>query len=122
MRLKKISLNLLLTLAAIGSIESWAKPLAAVSKVGENELVTVLANDKLLGPLVLGVALNIILTLVKMIWSKERKDLEEIKAAVRHIPGLIDKVNLMDEHLKKNVPSHDAVELRIFRALKDHKP
>ena len=115
-------MSLLLILAVIGSTEVWAKPLAAVSKVGENELVTVLANDKLLGPLVLGVALNIILTLVKMIWNKEKKDLEEIKTAVRHIPGLIHKVELMDQHLKTNVPSYDAVELKIYRALKDREP
>lgn len=108
-------MSLLLILAVIGSTDTWAKPLAAVSKVGENELVTVLANDKLLGPLVLGVALNIILTLVKMIWNKEKKDLEEIKTAVRHIPGLIHKVELMDEHLKKNILTKDQTELLILR-------
>lgn len=100
--------------------EAGAKPLAAAPlKVGESDLITVLASDKLLGPLVIGVALNLILSLVKMVWNREKKDLEEIKAAVKHIPGLIHKVDQMDDHLKKNVPTHDAVELKIWRALKD---
>jgi len=104
----------------ITSIEAAAKPLASVTKLPDGgDLVTVLASDKLLGPLLLSNAVTLIVILGKWILSSERRRLEEIQKAVSLIPGLMHKVEVMDEHLKKNVPTHDAVELKIYRAMKD---
>jgi hypothetical protein len=76
-------------------------------------------SDKLLGPFIAVNAIQLIVFLAKWIFSREAKRQEEILKAVSLIPGLMTKVNDMDEHLKKNVPTHDAVELKIYRALKD---
>lgn len=104
------------------TIEAGAKPLAATTKVGDTELVTVLANDKLLGPLLLSNAITLIVILGKWILSSEKRKLDKIEAAVSLIPGLIHKVDQMDAHIKQNVPTKDVVDLKIYKALagKDH--
>jgi hypothetical protein len=76
-------------------------------------------SDKLLAPFLAINLIQILVFLAKWIFSREAKRQEEILKAVSLIPGLITKVNDMDEHLKDNVPTHDAVELKIYRALKD---
>jgi hypothetical protein len=103
----------------ISSIANSAPVKVAQTKVNDTEITTILMSDKLLGPFIAVNAIQLIVFLAKWIFSREAKRQEEILKAVSLIPGLMTKVNDMDEHLKKNVPTHDAVELKIYRALKD---
>ena len=105
----------MLSLILINSIAN-----ASPVKVAETkEITTILMSDKLLGPLLAANAVQLIVYLARTILSSEKKKLDKIMEAVQLIPGLATKVNDMDEHLKENVPTHDQVELKIYRALKD---
>lgn len=109
----------LFTLTMISWIANAAPVKVAETKIGEQEITTILMSDKLLGPFLLMNAVQFIMWLVKSIWNGEKKQLEEIKQSVAHIPNLLHKVEIMDQHLKNNVPTHDSVEVKIWRALKD---
>lgn len=100
------------------SIEALAKPVVvSAAKIGSDEITTVLMSDKLLGPFLLLNAVQLIVFLIKMVWSKEKKSLDEIKEAVKHIPMIIHKIETMDTHLKNNVPTRSEMELKVFRII-----
>ncbi len=104
----------------ITSTDALAKPVVGAAKAGAGEIVMAIDGDKLFW-LVGGIALNLIVQLGAIILNRGKRDLEEIKAAVKHIPLLTERVEEMDEHLKKNVPTHEAVDLRILRFIHERR-
>ncbi len=96
-----------------------AKPVALpVTKIGEQDLVTVLTNEKYLLLLLLANGLYITIGLIRSIWDSKKKQLDEIQKLTAMIPTLISKIEHMDSHMK-HLPTHDQVELKLWRALKD---
>ncbi len=82
-------------------------------------MITVLNNQNLLLFLIVGQAIQLIWWLIKSIWDSKAKKLEHIEKYVALIPQLLEKQERTEEYLKIHVPNHDAVELKIYRALKD---
>lgn len=112
-------MNGLMFLSVLSSWTANAKAVALpVAKVENTELITVLANEKYLLLLLLANAGYIIWGLVRSIWDSKAKKLDEIQKLAALLPSLIHKIETMDEHLKKNVPTHDSVEVKIWRAMK----
>lgn len=100
---------------------SIAKPVAIpTAKVGEAELTTILASDKLLGPLLLANLAQLVWFLIKSIYDSKRKQLEDIQKAVSVLPTLIEKIEIIDERLRHTV-THEQAELKILRAFREHK-
>lgn len=83
------------------------------------EITTILTSDRLLGPLLVANLVQLIWYLVKSIFDSKKKQLDQIQKTVDLIPQLVHKVEIMDQHLKQNVPTKDQVELLVYRKLQD---
>ena len=115
-----VILSAVIELAVLTLDWASAKPIV-VSQVSEkaSDLTAVLMSDKVLGPL-LGVQLmHLLVTLIKWIWSSEKKKLEEIQKACANIPMLVHKVERLDEHVKQKVLTRDETELLIWKTMRD---
>lgn len=108
---------LLIVLTAAASIASGAPVKVADTKVGEQEITTILLSDKFLGPILVGNLIQLLFFLIKSIWNREKKALDEIKEAVKLIPAIKNEQEKMAEHLRQNVPTHDQVQIKIYESM-----
>jgi len=101
-------------------IPEWAlaKPIIVQTPVSDS-VTTVLMSDKLLGPFLLLNAVQLLFFLLKSIFNSEKKRLEEIQKAVSHIPLLIERMEKLDSHVQKNVPTKDLVEVMIWKHMRE---
>lgn len=98
---------------------SIAKPIAIpVTKVGENDLVTVLTNEKYLLLLLLANGLYITVGLIRSIWDSKKRQLDEITKLASMIPTIMQKIDHIEDKFK-HVPTRDQTEIMIWKHMKD---
>lgn len=109
-----------LCLIGLTAVASIAKPaLLPVAPTPDGDLTMVLLSDKLIGPLIVGNVVQLIIYLWKSIKSSEKKQLEEIRKAVSHIPQIVSRLDQIDKHLEYKVPTKDSVEVMIYKEIRD---
>lgn len=109
-----------LCLIGLTAVVSIAKPaLLPPVPTPDGDLTMVLLSDKLIGPLIVGNVVQLIIYLWKSIKASEKKQLEEIRKAVSHIPQIVNRLDQIDKHLEHKVPTKDHVEVMIFKEVRD---
>ena len=98
---------------------SIAKPVIVQPITPNQDVTAVLMSDKLLGPFLLLNAIQLIFFLIKSIWNTEKKRLEEIQKAVAHIPAIVHKLDRLDDHVMRKVPTIDQTKLMIWEHVND---
>lgn len=84
------------------------------------EVIPVWLNDKYLLGLLLLQAVQLLSYFGKQIWNREAKRLDEIYEAVKHIPPMLKRLDVMEEKLS-DVPTHEHVELAVLRKIHSKK-
>jgi hypothetical protein len=99
-----------------------AKPLVIPTplKIDDSQIVTVLANDKLLLILILGQAGHLVWFLVKSIWSSKNKQFDEMQRNMKLLPDVLAKLEHIDKRLTF-VPTFEQTELMILKHDRDMK-
>lgn len=107
---RSASIGLLLSIIASAKTELQPTPIP--------DLWTYLASDKLLAPVLVVTLGNWLTTIAKWFFSNEKKDRMEIKAAVSHIPQILEWQRRMERHIEK-IPTEDKIDYKILKALTD---